>query len=96
LRHIEDNANRVAAIKNLGFKTVTEFVASIAANWTQIVRAKEPGRMVLIQSVGPYHLQAIVQLYVKGDRRYWSVVTALPGRAAQPGDVLYNKKETVG
>lgn len=93
LLHIEDNAKRFKTIKGLGFRTVTEFVASIAVNWTKIAKATEPGRFVLVQSFRGYDLRAVVELYTKGRKQYHSVVTALPGRKLKADDILYEKEK---
>ncbi|HXW25295.1 MAG TPA: hypothetical protein VEK73_11140 [Xanthobacteraceae bacterium] len=94
LLHIQGNARRMAMIKGLGIATAAQFVAQIAANWTKIVRANEVDRLVLVQSVPGYDLRIVVKLYVQGGKRYWSTVTAIPGRKVKPEEVLYEK--TVG
>jgi len=92
--HISDNEQRMERIKGLGFATAAEFVLAIAANWTEIIAANEPNRLILVRHYAGYGLRLVVQHYRRGSLECWSVVTAIPGRKVRPAEVIFSKKES--
>jgi len=91
LKHLEANAGRVAQLKDLGLKSATQSIASVAANWTLMVRAQEAGRICVAQIVGGREIKMVLERFQKGEKAYWSVVTLIPGRRSKPSDVLFEK-----
>lgn len=87
LQHVEANADRVRAIKKMGFPSVLAFICDVAANWTHMVRGKD-GKLLLVWQRGGYDLTIVVGW--KG--AYWSVVTALSYRVAQ-GVIIYEREK---
>lgn len=94
LLHIETNENRMKSIKGLGFSTATEFVAEVAAEWDVILEG-DNNRLVLAKEKSGYDLRLIVQEFVRGEKRYWSVSTGIVSRVVR-GTILYKKIKTAG
>lgn len=77
-RHLTSRQDRVRAITGLGFATCQAFVFEVAANWTEIHDAVEPGRIKLVWPRGGLELSIVLQW----TGEFWTVTTALPFRPA--------------
>lgn len=76
--HIESTPGRMAQISNLGFPSCERFVYSVARNFQRIGDARD-GKLALIFSKNEHDLQVIIRF----NRTFWSVVTGLPYRIAR-------------
>lgn len=84
--HLTQVEDRMRAIRALGYTTAQAFVFDVAANWTEIHEAAEPGRLKAVWPKDGYELAIVIQW----NGAIWSVTTALPFRpAGKP--VLYAK-----
>ncbi len=84
--HLTQVADRMRAIRALGYPTAQAFVFDVAANWTEIHQAAEPGRLKVVRPKDGYELAIVIQW----TGEIWSVTTALPFRpAGKP--VLYSR-----
>lgn len=89
LRHLTSVPDRVRAIKGLGYASCQAFVFAVAANWSEIHAAAEPGRLKAVWPTGGYELAIVLQW----TGVFWSVTTALPFRpTGKPS--LYVKRGT--
>jgi len=76
LQHLVQREDRVRAIKGASYENCKEFVWDVAANWTEIHAAAEPGRIKAVWPKDGLELGIVLQWTGK----VWSVTTALPFR----------------
>ena len=75
--HLTTVPDRSTAITRRGYANCQAFVFDVAANWTEIHAANEPGRIKAVLVKDGYELAIVLEW----NGRCWSVTTALPFRA---------------
>lgn len=82
--HVEDNRSRMDRLRGLGFDSFASFASQVAKNYGRIERA-EKGRIRIIERTPGYDLELVLDCK---DGKFWTVVTGIPGRPDDNGEVL--------
>jgi hypothetical protein len=89
--HIRGYPDRVLQIQGMGYKSVVEFCAEIASNFTIVGRARDE-RIVVAWRTPYYDLQLILEW----KENYWTIVTGVPARVARKFEQLCEVVRTSG